>query len=46
MGCNESSEQTVPFSAPKAVDIKFLTKNAGGLNKSPKFETKDIKFED
>ena len=46
MGCNESIEQAVPLTKAKSIDIRSLTKNAGGLDKSPKFKTKDIVLDD
>ena len=46
MGCNESTEQVMPLTKPKDIDIRSLAKNAGGIDNGPKFSMQDMKAED
>ena len=44
MGCNESSEQAPMVSKARTVDIKSLTKNAGGISSSPRYQESDFQI--
>ena len=46
MGCNESTEQVMPLTKPKDIDIKSLARNAGGIENGPRLITQDVKVED